>query len=376
MKCDAPSCNSAQTKIVFLTRTDCFGGAEKHLLQLIAALGKSAESIIVCLGADHYSGHLDSVGKQDVMILTNPAIDGFSLCHQLLRQMAPDRVVFVNGVSRQFPLSFYLAARLVTSCVNAIYHQGPLETAHRLDYLKRKMTGWIADKNICVSQAVKSALIREYGFPKSRTIVVSNGVNVSEYQVVFHQREVRLGRMGIPMILCVARLSPEKNIKVLLEALSIVRRASIQFHCFIVGDGPEREKLVSETHKLKLVDAVSFAGFQQHIVPYLRDADLFVLPSLYEGLPLALLEAMASGLPCIATNVAGNSEVISHEENGLLVEPNSPDSLARAIMFLLEDGGTRNILGQNARRRVVEGFDVAKSSNRLAGILLGEVLSS
>ena len=134
-------------------------------------------------------------------------------------------------------------------------------------------------------------------------------------------------------------------------------------------------KLRTKTVELGLAGKVIFKGHVSDVRSYLEVADLFVLSSDKEGLPLSLGEAMAYGVPCIATDVGGNKEIVSHGQTGLLVKPGSPEQLAEAIEYLLAHPEERSRMGVNARRRVQEHFNIEDSMRRLKRVLLGELLS-
>ena len=111
-------------------------------------------------------------------------------------------------------------------------------------------------------------------------------------------------------------------------------RDGIQCKCVIVGDGPLRTELLEQSQKLGLSDHIFFEGFRAEVLPYLQAANVFILTSRSEGLPLSILEAMACGLPCIVTNVGGNAEAVTDKADGLVVPPESADAVAGAISFL------------------------------------------
>ena len=140
--------------------------------------------------------------------------------------------------------------------------------------------------------------------------------------------------------------------------------------CTIVGDGSLKTALIARACTLGICDSVHFAGHVEEIRPYYEAADLFVLSSSKEGLPLALSEAMAYGLPCVATDVGGNAEIIAHGETGLIVEPGSAEKLASAILYLLNNDDSRRQMGQKGRLRVQEHFDINENMARICEVIL------
>ncbi len=161
-----------------------------------------------------------------------------------------------------------------------------------------------------------------------------------------------------------ARLDKQKDHASLLEAARLVPDAVF----VLVGDGPLREELEDRATRLGVEERVLFLGWREDIPEVLACADLFVLPSLYEGLPLALLEAMAAGLPIVATAIGGTSEAVVDGVTGLLVPPGEPRSLAAAIRRALDDEGLARRLGAASRERVRREFSAAAMARRTVSI--------
>jgi glycosyltransferase involved in cell wall biosynthesis len=168
-------------------------------------------------------------------------------------------------------------------------------------------------------------------------------------------RGVRAGEER-PVVVTLARLAPQKGIGVLLRAAAELPNVSF----IVAGEGPERHALESQARSLGVSDRVAFSGFQSDPAALLASADLFVLPSFEEGLPLALLEAMAVGTPVVATAIGGTDEVVTHGEHGLLVPPGDAAALASAIGALLRDPARAARLAVAARTRVRESFSMER----------------
>lgn len=160
-------------------------------------------------------------------------------------------------------------------------------------------------------------------------------------------------------LLTVGRLSPEKGHLVLLAALHDLKQRGVPVHCTFVGDGPKRSQLEAEVARHEIQSMVTFAGAigQDRIADFYATADVFVLPSFSEGLPVVLMEAMASGLPTVSSRITGIPELIRHGEDGVLVSPARPDLLAQAIADLADDPSVRRRMAASARERIVREFD-------------------
>jgi glycosyltransferase involved in cell wall biosynthesis len=152
-----------------------------------------------------------------------------------------------------------------------------------------------------------------------------------------------------PVVLAIGRLSSEKGHRDLLDALALLRRnhPALRFHAVIVGDGPERARLIQQADDLGVSGRLLFAGHQQDVRPYYGLADVFVLPSYSEGSPNVLLEAMSAGLPIVATAVGGTVDLVSDGDTALLVNAGAADAMSAAIERLLTD---RNLASRLATR--------------------------
>jgi glycosyltransferase involved in cell wall biosynthesis len=150
------------------------------------------------------------------------------------------------------------------------------------------------------------------------------------------------------MILSMSRLAPDKGLEYLIGAASLLP-SSIQVKIIIAGDGPSRDSLERLANRLDVMDRVTFAGFREDVLELLAVCDVLALPSLREGLSIALLEAMAAGKPIIATSIGSQREVAAHADMALLVPPLNAVSVSQAIQRMAEDRALMARLGSNAR---------------------------
>jgi glycosyltransferase involved in cell wall biosynthesis len=215
------------------------------------------------------------------------------------------------------------------------------------------------DRVVCVSegQAVK---VRRAGVAPGRVVVIRNAVGREFFQGPdpnVHQE--MLGMFPKPprwLVGAAGRLSPEKGFDQLVEAARVVRQEFPAVGFVVFGDGPLRDALTRRVAECRLSDRFVFAGFRGDLEKYLPNLDVFVQPSFTEGLPVAVLEASAAGLPVVATAVGGTPEVVADGDTGFLVPAGRPDALAAKIGMLLGDAALRQRLGGQARRHVEESF--------------------
>jgi len=167
---------------------------------------------------------------------------------------------------------------------------------------------------------------------------------------------------GDPLVLFVGRLSYQKGLDVLLDAWArfIARRPRASL--LVLGDGPDRDRLLRQAQELGISKSVDFRGLRHDVGTHYAAADIFVLPSRYEGFPNVLLEAMAAGLPTIATRVSGSEDALENGRNGLLVPPGEADPLLEALLKLADNPRMLEILGAEARKTAEGRYDI----NRVA----------
>lgn len=219
---------------------------------------------------------------------------------------------------------------------------------------------------VCNSRDVQKAVVTRVPATARRIVVVPNGLPASG----------AVPRSAHPTydVIAVGNLrDAQKGIDILLRALALIPDRFGR--AIVVGDGPARHGLEQLSRELGLADRVEFRGASRQVPELLADARLFVLSSRYEGMPNALLEAMAQGLPAVATAVGGVAEVMTDGEAGVIVPPEDPAALAGAIAGLLSDDQRAARLGQAARARIQERFTVAAHVDRLLAVYR-EVLRS
>lgn len=248
------------------------------------------------------------------------------------------------------------AARLagVPRVIHTRHHGPDLGNSRRVRSLMAMASRW-TDQVVCVARDGARHSIEE-GVPARKVMIVPNGVDVSRFTYA--------GPTPRGPAVVVGRLAPEKDHATLLRAAALVAREEPAFRLEIAGDGPCEAQLKSLAQGLGLADVVRFLGREDDVPARLGRAGLLVLPSLMEGMPLTLLEAMARGLPVVATSVGGNAEVVIHGKTGLLVPARSPGDLAAAMLGLWRDPEASRRIGRAGRERVEQSFDVRRTIGR------------
>lgn len=244
--------------------------------------------------------------------------------------------------------------------VHTRHHQGSRLSARQR--LLVRLASLANDRFVCIAHD-SARWARRQGIPPRQLRVIHNGIDLTRFAFTGPDP-------GGPAVL-VARLSPEKDVATLLDAVARVVRQRTDFRLMIAGDGPCRGELERRAAALEVGDHVRFLGTVQAVPALLGTARLFALSSLTEGISLTLLEAMARGLPVVATRVGGNPEVVADGETGRLVPPRDPEALAQALLDLWTRPDLCARMGMAGRRRVESEFDVRRMVARYEALYLG-----
>jgi glycosyltransferase involved in cell wall biosynthesis len=231
------------------------------------------------------------------------------------------------------------------------------------------------DGIICISHKAREVFAREYCFPLSRMQTIHNGVNLSRFRFDVSTRSTcrrELDAGDRVVIACCGRLAQEKGVDVFLEALACIPPRELEtVLAIIVGDGPLMESLREQAQRLGIQDRVRFLGHHEDVNSCLCACDIFVMPSRQEPFGLSFAEAMAVGRYVIATRVGGIPEVLSDPNLGKLIDPESPDQLADAIVGAMKDPRLREQIGRKAAEHIAAHFNVEQTVARTLEMILG-----
>ena len=222
---------------------------------------------------------------------------------------------------------------------------------------------------ISVSQDVEQSIRNHKSGLRSRVLTILNGVNVSHFiPRQFNGSSIRKS-LGIPMdapvVGTIAVFRSQKRLDLWIELARKILDTSSNAHFIIVGDGPLKQDLIRKVEQLKLEERIHFTGLHTDIRPFLAAFDVYMMTSMFEGLPIALLEAMASGCAVVSTKAGGIAEVIRHEVDGLLCEVDEPEKLVPYVIDLMQDQQKRENLGIQARQRIMSTFSMETMVSKL-----------
>lgn len=362
-------------RILHLIDTGGPGGAETVLLNLVTGLDQDHwEHYVSVPLVDWLSGSLVERGIP-IMILPSEGAFDVRYLNGIVRMIRDLRVDLVQ--THLFTTAVYgaVAGALTRVPIVSTIH-GIVDTGE--DNLKRKMKFRLIDRPanriVLVSRLLKEAIAGQARLREEIQVVVPNGIDVSVYQPV---RDTAFRReLGVPddgiLVGALGNVRAPKDYGTLLEAAAILRARSPRWRFVLVGDTlgePEIYKtLVAKHEALSLGDTFTFAGFRPDAPRLLNNLDLYVMSSEREGLPLALAQAMATGLPVVSTRAGGAQELVTPGLDGLLVPTRDPSALATALESLAVDPVLAARMGEAARRTIVEHFGMSRMVERYGEI--------
>jgi glycosyltransferase involved in cell wall biosynthesis len=345
-------------RVVHVHRIRGIGGSERHLLTLLPALrAQGIEPILV--GLDDPTWDVTPFYEQlavESVRLRSPRDADPRLASQLgstLRWLRPD-VVHTHLVHADVygactaPRS---AAVVSTKHNDDRFRAGPFRHVERL--ITRR-----AARVIAITAALRRFCVEQVGLPAAKIDVVHYGLD--EPPAPWGQNPLLDLAEAAPLLLCVARLVPQKGVDVLARALPAIRRRHPDTVALVLGEGPERPRLQAE--------GLLLAGRLGDVAALYRRADVVVHPARWEGFGLAVLEAMLAAKPVVASRVSSLPELVADGETGLLVAPDDAGALAAAVCSLLDDPGRAAALGAAGQARARAEFSVARMAERTAAV--------
>jgi len=230
----------------------------------------------------------------------------------------------------------------------------------RFRYVVNRLTASLVHQIVVVSPAVRDFMVHQVGLPASKVAFIPNGVDVARFA---EAHPIDRAAWGLPetapLIGAVMRLDPVKGGENLVRAVAALPHSRQPAHVVVIGAGPCHTAWAALAQDLGVAERIHWVGYQTDVPAWLAACDVFVQPSDWEGMPVAVLEAMAAGRPVVATAVGGTPNVVVEGVTGLLVPPRDPAALARAVQTLLDNPAQARALGAAGRQRVEQHFSLA-----------------
>jgi glycosyltransferase involved in cell wall biosynthesis len=361
---------SMKRKIVHYTDTAGFGGAEQGLLTLLGGLDRERWEPVLFHHA--HSGiaplleRTRRLGIRTREVPTEPQSHDWRWLRFFGRMIRSERpAVFHAHLVWPLACTYGLAAAALFRVPAVVATQqlfAPVETPR--DRRLQKLISMGIDRYIAVSDNLAREL-RPLVFRPERVVVIHNSVATARFRCAPSAalRE-SLTTIGLPLVLTLSRLDPQKGLPFLLEAAKMVPDAVFA----VAGAGRDRAALEDQARSLGLNGRLLFLGHRDDIPDLLAVCDLFVLPSLFEGLPISVLEAMAAGKPVVATRIGGTDETVEEGRTGFLVPARDPAALASAIRRVLADPPEARRMGEAGRARALSEFSAETMVGRTTGL--------
>lgn len=345
------------------------GGMKKHLVTLFEGLEKEGFALYLAAPASSdLTVVLRPFTRKTFMIQfdenNNPLQNWRAICSlaQIIRNEKID-LVHTHGVRAGMigqTAALLARCRKVLATIHNM-HNTTLPFANVLRILQSSLMRLAVSHTITVSETLKYELERHMWIPQEKTTVIYNGI---DSDLFLSSAGISRAAVGIPedvpVIGTVARLEPAKGIKYLLEAAYLIDKEYGPVYFLIVGDGPDRESLQQQARMLGIEEKVIFYGFSSDIPSLLPVFDIAAISSLREGMSIFCLEALAAGLPVVASAVGGLTEIISPEKTGFLVPPGDPQALAETLLLLLHNREMAVSLGSKGKEMVVQYFTCSR----------------
>lgn len=356
-------------RVLHLIETGGPGGAERVLLEIVRHLDPARFASVVCLRKPGWlHDQCRALGVETVIVPLRRRLE-WSWFRDVGRLLRRERIALLHA--HEFAMNVYGAAlgRAVGRPVVATVHGKGYYGDRRRRRLAYRAVARLAAM-VAVSEDVRGFLARAVGIAPGRITTIRNGIDVAAHRDAVPAPGVRAAASGGGewrwVVGTVGSLYPVKGHAGLLRAYRIVRERVPGTGCVIAGRGALAEALREEARRLGIEDGVRLLGFRADVPRVLAALDVFALPSLSEGLPLAAIEAMAAGRPVVATDVGGAREVVTDGVTGFLVPAGDPASLADRLVAILRDPALAARLGAAGRARAAGEFSVARMVDRYA----------
>jgi len=325
----------------------CFGGAETMCENLTYALTDLGHTVtVVSLYAERtpISRRMESAGIRILYLDKKLGLD-LSMVPKLtkiMKQERPDVVHTHLDVIKYTVAAAKLAG--IKRCIHTVHNVAHEEAEGRLQKIINTIyfkLGWSVP--VALSPEVQQTILSFYGLKEDRVPMIYNGVDLSR---CLPKTDYQLHEPA--NLLHIGRFNHQKNHKGLLEAFAKILREFPNCRLNLLGDGELWDEMKDYAQELGIWQQVVFHGSQSDVYPYLQEADIFLLPSNFEGMPMTIIEAMGTGLPIVASNVGGVPDMLTQGQSGLLTS-REPEAVSRAVLELLQSKALREQLGTNAR---------------------------
>ncbi|MBL7157118.1 MAG: glycosyltransferase family 4 protein [Candidatus Omnitrophica bacterium] len=359
-------------RILILTTHLDIGGVSSYTINLAKGLKKKGFSVYVASSGGELVKTLEENGIPHIFLNIKTKFEFhpkvFFALFKLLMFINENKIDLVHAQTRVTQVAAYLLSRLSKVAYVSTCHGFFKNTR-----IGRKIFGSWGDYVIAISDAVKDHLVKDLNVKKDKVFLIYNGVDTRAFSGRVGDEEKNILRHSLgfeksPIIGSVSRLSPVKGLRHLFFAMKDILREIPEARLLLVGEGPSKEYLMELAKNLDIENSVFFALSTTNTQRFLSIIDVFVFYSLEEGLGLSLLEALASGKPCVASSIGGVSSIIEDGVTGILVPPKDTHALKEAVIKILKDKKLSHSLAEKGRRLVKNKFSLDQMLERVVEV--------
>ncbi len=362
-------------RVLECIRQGQIGGGETHLLSLVENIDRTKyEPIVLSFTDGPMVTKLADMNISTHIIHTERPFD-ISVWKKVRNLILNEKIELIHchgtrAVSNVFRAAKTLNIPLIYSIHGWSFHEDQHPLVKKIRIWGEKFLTSVTSRNIAVSESSRASGISF--MPSFKASVIQYGINQKKFDPTLQFKNIR-GEINVDssslLILFVARFTKQKQPLSMINAFAEALQQKPELHLLMVGDGDEKKEALQLVSKLNIESHVHFLPFRSDVPDLLAAADIFVLPSLWEGLPIGLLEAMSMGKPVIATSVDGTKEVITNGQNGLLIETQDlVANLSQAIVKLAENESLRNQLSKNVLQTIKADFNAESMTRKIEKI--------
>lgn len=361
-------------KVLETIRQGKIGGGESHVLDLVASLDKTQFEVVVLSFTDGPMVTALQAMNIPVQVISSSKAFDLSVWMAVKKFIRSHQIDIVHAHGTRANTNILWAARslripVVYTVHGWSFHEGLHPLAKRARVAAEKFITRMVQHNICVSDSNRNTGQKAFG--AFRATVIPNGVNLEKFNAEGVYPDVKAA-YGIPadhLVVCyIARMTLQKDPVTMLRAFAQVLAQVPKITLLMVGEGELKQAAEDTAKELGITGHVIFDKFRQDVPAVLNAADIYCLPSLWEGFPIGVLEAMAMGKAVIASDVDGTREAITHEENGLLIPASHPGALASAIVRLTKDPTLRKRLQFSAATAIRSRYNVTAVTKKIEAV--------
>jgi len=370
-------------KVLQAIRQGQVGGGESHILSLVKHIDKNRfEPVVLSFTDGQMIDELNNTGIENFVIPSNKAFD-FSTWKQVRTLMQQEQIDLVHIHGTRATSNVYWAAKKLKLPVVYTIHGWSFHDDQSAVIKKTRIffENWITKKTDCnISVSSSNQKTGKENISGFKSEVIYNGIDLEKFDPESSERKNIRHKLNIPedaiVMSFIGRITLQKDPVTLIKAFKQIAGVQPKAVLLIVGDGDMKEEAIQLAKELAIENKIIFENFRTDVADILFSSDIYCLPSLWEGFPIGLLEAMAMSKPVIATKVDGSIEIIEHNQNGMLINAQSVQELAEAMNSLISNKDIRIQLGKQARNTIVKDFDVCKMTTKIENVYTNILLEN